>query len=338
MLKWPRPYNRLDSKEGSYQLKDISSRHALPAAHDKQQQLQKVEPCFDPDLNSGPSPTSPHFAWLSDSVDKLLLIFATILPLLASTSLLVATAMDSRFTGHLHFYILNNRATAQIIVSIISTVFACLNVYTITKLLNFATRIYLLRQSLSLNMIKFIGAVTTGRLGTGLPAAMFTTSAIMILLLAIPNVLWTGALTPVFTNATIVETNVLKIPQYSASSNTTWSNNSRQSHGICTNVTNEKGIFSDCPVNILQSSLLRRAAQATSDLTQIHSKNDNSHYSYFGRSYGVGSSAGLVDEKLYNAASSSNLLFYNYTELGYLVYVTCFHNASSDFHLEMVQA
>jgi hypothetical protein len=57
-----------------------------------------------------------------------------------------------------------------------------------------------------------------------------------------------------------------------------------------------------------------------------------------GRSYGVGSPAGLVDESLYGGRSSPNLLSYNYTEPGYLTTVTCFHNASSNWHLEEIQA
>ncbi|MCJ1457923.1 hypothetical protein MMC28_008292 [Mycoblastus sanguinarius] len=57
-----------------------------------------------------------------------------------------------------------------------------------------------------------------------------------------------------------------------------------------------------------------------------------------GRSYGVGSPAGLVDENLYGGSSSANLLSYKYNEPGYLAHVTCFYNTSSDFHLEEIQA
>ena len=186
-------------------------------------------------------------------------------------------------------------------------------------------------------MMAFIWAVATNSLGAGLSAAMFTTSIILIVLFALPNLLWTGALTPILTNATITEARVLKIPQYSASSNTTWSDNARLGDDANT-VINEKDIFSNCPVSILQSSLLSWAAQATLNLTQIHSKNDNSHYFYVSRSYGVSSPAGLIDENLYGGHNNFNLLSYNYTEPGYLTHVTCFYNASSTFHLKEIQA
>ena len=81
-------------------------------------------------------------------------------------------------------------------------------------------------------MLKFIEAVATRRLVSGVPAAMCTTSVVIVLLFAIPNILWTGALTP------ILEMDVLKIPQYSPGSNATWSNNGRIYDTQCTTVTN----------------------------------------------------------------------------------------------------
>lgn len=98
--------------------------------------------------------------------------------------------------GLLLSFIFNNRATVQIIVSIVSAILAGLNVDAMSKLLNLATRIRLLRQSLSLDLIKVIGAVTTRRLEVGLSALMSAISVIMVLLFVIPNLLWTGALTP----------------------------------------------------------------------------------------------------------------------------------------------
>ncbi len=316
---------------------------ALPnpsTAREKELPLQKIEPVFDSDSNSTNSFTSPrHFTWQSGLVDKLLLLCASLLPVVASTYLLVTTTTDRSSTGPLLSFVLNNRATTQIVVSLISGALAALNVYALTKLLNLATRIHLLRQSLSLNMISFIRAISTKSLAASLPAAMFTTSIIIVLAFALPNTLWTGALTPVLTNTSIDETGILKIPRFSTSSNSTWSVNERPwlIHSVCHTVSNKEGIFSDCPISILQSSLLSRAAQATSNENLTHSKSDNSHYSYVGRSFGVGSSVGLIDGNLYSKHSSSNILFYNYTELGYIAHTTYFHNASSDFHLQEIQ-
>ena len=297
--------------------------------------MQKVKPAFDLGSNSSAFSASPNFSWQSSPVEKLLIVYASILPLLASIYLLVATIIDRRSTGSLLSFVENNRATTQI-VYIVSALLAYLNVYTVTKLLNLATLIHLIRRSLSLNLIALIQAVSTKSLSTDLPAAFSTISAIIVLLFALPSILWTGALTPVVTDTTFAESQALHIPQYSTSSNLTWSSN-KQLGGDCHTVINKKGIFSDCPVSNLQSSLLNQAAQATSNQTRIHSKNDNSHYSYIGRSYGVGSPAGLVDDNLYRSHNGSSLLSYSYTEPGYRAHVTCFYNTSSDFHLELIQ-
>jgi hypothetical protein len=339
-------YDQLQPAEETYHLDDILPPwRRLPeplAGHDKPTPLQKVKPVLISDFDINPSSAAaaaaadPYFAWKSDPLAKLVLLFTSLVPLLPSTYLLVYTLTDRRSTGPLLAFVSNNRTTTQIVVSTVSAILACLNVYTVTSLLNFATRIHLLRRPLTLTMLKFIGAVATRRLVSALPAAMCTTSVTMVLLFEIPNILWTGALTPILTNSTILETGVLKIPQHSSSSSATWSDNPRLDHTACTTVTNKKGIFSDCPVDTIHSSLLNGAAQATSNLTRTRSKNDNSHFSYVGRSYGVGSPAGLVDENLYGGYSSSNLLSYNYTEPGYLTTVTCFHNASSNWHLEEI--
>ncbi|KAL8769226.1 MAG: hypothetical protein Q9209_004727 [Squamulea sp. 1 TL-2023] len=166
---------------------------------------------------------------------------------------------------------------------------------------------------------------------------MPATTIIILMLFGVPPILWTGALTPILTESVTAENNLLKYPQYSNGSNVTWTGNNRLGVTDCNVTTNTHGIFGSCPVSIIQSTLLNRAAQATSNLTQTHTKNDNSHYSYVGRSYGVGSSVGIFDETLSSGYGTPKLLSYNYTEPGYLTSVTCFHNASSDFHLELIQ-
>jgi hypothetical protein len=109
----------------------------------------------------------------------------------------VRTVTDRRSTGPLLAFVSSNRATAQIVVSINSAILAGLNVYTATKLLNFATRIHLLGQSLTLTMLKFINAVSTRCLVSGVPAAMCTTSVVMVAHLLSYNYTKPGYLTTV---------------------------------------------------------------------------------------------------------------------------------------------
>ena len=65
---------------------------------------------------------------------------------------------------------------------------------------------------------------------------------------------------------------------------------------------------------------------------RIHSKNDNPQWSYFGRSYGVGSSQGITNRSFTNG----DVLGYNYTETGYLVETHCSLNTTSAFTYDNV--
>ncbi|KAL8947002.1 MAG: hypothetical protein Q9222_006673 [Ikaeria aurantiellina] len=165
---------------------------------------------------------------------------------------------------------------------------------------------------------------------------MSALSVTAVIICLVPNILWTGSLTPIVVDSTITGRNSLKIAQYSTYSKGFWSDNGKLWHEECNVVNNEKGSFSDCAAATAQSNLMSRAASATSDLTRSRLRNDKSHYSYVGRSYGVGFSAGLVDSSIHEARSGSELLFYNYTEAGYLTHTTCLHNESMDYTLEEV--
>lgn len=63
---------------------------------------------------------------------------------------------------------------------------------------------------------------------------------------------------------------------------------------------------------------------------RVHSKMDRSRYSYIGRSYGIGASAGLADQDIENEKLA---LGYKYQEIGYKASVQCIYNQTSDFRL-----
>lgn len=136
---------------------------------------------------------------------------------------------------------------------------------------------------------------------------MLTAWLVLVLLCGIPTALWTGALTPVLMSTGTTETNSLKISQYSINSEITWSKINRIEGDGCATITNELGASSACPVQTISSSVLQQAAQASSLQSRTHAMIDNSLYSYLGRSYGIGSTVGLVDQHLYGGPNSSNL-------------------------------
>lgn len=279
---------------------------------------------------------TPPLAWRAGWTDKILLLCSSLIPLSIIITLAALAVANMTSTGALLDFVSVNRATTQIIVSILASTLASLNVYTITTLLNFATRIHLVGKPISLNMLELLSAIGNRRVATGLSPVMLSATVILVLLFGIPSILWTGALTPVITSTTIIRANGMRVPQYSESSRATWTN-ANVDPGECTTVTNVHGTFGDCPLGAVQSSILSKAAHASSNVSQTYAKNDKSQYSFVGRSYGVGAAVGLLDADLRGPRRSSSLLFYNYTEPGYMTQVNCFRNESLQWHLERVQ-
>lgn len=285
-----------------------------------------------------PPTKSVRGPWQADSLDKTLLVLASVIPLITSTILLASTViLGVRSTGPLLKFTFDNRATTQIIVSILSAMLATLNMYTVTRCLSLATRLHLLKRSLSLGSLKLISAVSTRQLATEVPFSSWAVSVMMAILLMVPNFVFTGALTPVVeATTTKMSLNPLKIPQYSESSKPIWGEGGKISRSECGTVTNNKGTFSLCSAETIQSSIMNRGSQGTSDPQQIHLKSDNSLYNFRGRSYGVGATAGLVDDNLDGDDSRYDIVQYNYTEPGYLTNVNCFFNESMEFSLTTV--
>jgi len=170
----------------------------------------------------------------------------------------------------------------------------------------------------------------------GLPFWLSVTAYALVIVLSIPAFLWTGALTPVVTTASPKTWNeTILIPAYSNTTASFWANKTALYADACKTFETDKGQLSSCPAQTLSSSLLLGASQATllKNVTITHPKNDASRYSFLGRSYGVGVSAGLVDEKLISAG----VLIYNYTEHGYVADVTCAYNKSATWGLQLIQ-
>lgn len=98
---------------------------------------------------------------------------------------------------------------------------------------------------------------------------------------------------------------------------------------------NSSGLFSFYPAFPLGARILDTASAATAiqeGVTQNHSKYDNTRYSFSGRSYGVGSSVGLVGDVL----TIPNLAQYSYIEAGYKADVSCITNETSQFRIRYI--
>jgi len=266
-------------------------------------------------------------------------------PGLFLTSVVVALLVwsdRSNWTDTGQFYQLTTRirATSQIFVQILSHLGA-LHVYILCALVNLPTRLRLTERPAALDLLKFWSALCGVRLDLSLPLQSLVPLTVFIIVVLLPGALWAGALTPVVTSTSFTSQPTpafsrclyLSVPQYSNASDKYWWNITWLSPWP--SLRNEKGFFTYSPNYDLQGRILNLAASATSrdNTTQRHAKIDNTQFSYTGRSFGVGSSVGLVDGLLNN----SSTLSYNYTEIGYRAQVWCITNGTLDWTLSEVE-
>ena len=158
----------------------------------------------------------------------------------------------------------------------------------------------------------------------------------------IPGALWAGVITPVLATKTR-DAGVIQIPTFTDGTGNIWDSQFQlQGPEVwkigtnCITSVSESGYIASCPVPALQGAILNSAGSATT-LTGGHrnySKIDNPEWVYHGRSYGLGSSHGII----YTGGASLpyGLLKYNYTEAGYEANVTVLINSTSNYTFDLV--
>ena len=243
----------------------------------------------------------------------------------------------SNWTNAGQFYeiVTGHRASSQIVVQLLSHALGAIYVYISCTLINLATRLRLCQRPMTLDHLTFWNALCGVRLDWSLPFRRLIPLTLFFLLGLLPGAIWAGALTPIVTSTSLTSSPSryyssspkLKVPQYSAASATFWQNLTWLEP--MPSIRSDKGIFTYSPNYDLQDLILNAAASATSrdGTAQNHSKIDNSRYSYTGRSFGVGSSAGLVADSL----NSLSALSYSYNETGYRAQVGCIMNTTSNW-------
>ncbi|CZR51703.1 uncharacterized protein PAC_01580 [Phialocephala subalpina] len=228
-------------------------------------------------------------------------------------------------------FVTQNRATTQILVQVLAGILGFLQFAPICAVINRATRLHLSRRNASLDDLRFWSLLCSRGLGWDLPPKKLI---LLLLFLSIglnPAAIWAGALTPIS-----VETSQLgfvKVPSYSNISMIKEYPSEFGNAGEKSEVRNTKGVFSYSVGITFEGALLSTAASATTvdGSPRRHNKLDNSGLIYSGRSYGVGSSAGLTDDGITDNAFTTG---YSYQEAGYNVDVSCIYNTSSLFVLQ----
>ncbi|KAI9722430.1 MAG: hypothetical protein M1828_004797 [Chrysothrix sp. TS-e1954] len=164
-----------------------------------------------------------------------------------------------------------------------------------------------------------------------LPWIRLLAITIFAILAIVPSALWAGALTPITLDA--IQHDTIVVPSYANADQMRLIKEYPSEGSDPTPSTwTSRGLFSYVVGMKFQGLLLSSVASAwtTDGRIRMHNKFDYTGYRYAGRSYGVGSSAGLIDDHL---SSNPRTVSYQYQEPGYNTAATCVYNASSEFVL-----
>jgi hypothetical protein len=266
---------------------------------------------------------------------KFLVVPGLLLNTIVSTLILVGLQNNWTIYGSPYRTIDNARASTQLVVQIVAGLLGAIYVQTVCNLINFSVRIALTRRPMPLDWLKLWNAITTPTLDWSTPITTLPLVIGFSLLALIPSALWAGALTPVPSSRTFTLPSALSLSRYTPASYSFWSQNIYNNQFAI--AVNPKGTFSYIPIQDRFGFLITDGSAATSvnDQPVQHTKNDNSNYTYIGRSYGVGSSVGLTDDA---TQARYGTMGYQYTETGYQSSVECIYNSSSQFQLVLIQA
>lgn len=252
-----------------------------------------------------------------------------LIPLILSILLIFSDARNWHVSGNLNTLVDQYRTSVQTAVQAIAAVLAAIEVFVLCRLINLATRIWLTRASVSLNMLSFWSALSTPTINWSLPWRMVTITVVLSNLSAVISALWTGALTPA--NTTSIQNTTVLVPDWSNLSYIQEYPSEVDKTGLT--IRNTKGYFTYSVGISMLGSLLSsvNSASPVDGGIRNHVKLDNTGYSYHGRSYGVGASAGLLDGSVLKTPRATN---YSYNEVGLDTAVSCIYNGSSLFVID----
>ncbi|KAK0510924.1 hypothetical protein JMJ35_006476 [Cladonia borealis] len=256
-------------------------------------------------------------------------IFTVLIVTTLVTFLLMASTVNSRtISGGTYNALQRNRASVQIAVQVVSAILGYLQVSVVCCLINYATRLRLDKSSQTLDTVLAWNNLIARSPSWGLRSPYLVPILLFILASQIPAALWAGAITPVPVVTQASSPASIPAPQYQNSSYIREYPSEVFSEGPLLRST--KGVFSYSPGMRLLGSLLASGASATTvdGGVRQHAKLDNTRFTYYGRSYGVGASVGLVDESV---AKNSLANGYSFQEFGLRADVGCVYNSSTEF-------
>ena len=254
--------------------------------------------------------------------------FGLIVTTTVSVLLVTSNQRQWSISGGAYFTLNKYRSSVQIAVQVISVWFGFLQQNIVCQLFNYATRLRLRKIPPSLDAIYAWNCSSTARIAWALRIKFLLPTLVFALAMLVPSALWAGAITPTLIVTQSLRPGSLHIPQFrNTSMIREWPSEVGRSGPL---LRTAKGLFSFSPGMRMLGSLVASAASATTvdGGVRQHPKFDNTRYTYNGRSYGVGASAGLADSPI---ADDPLALSYMFQENGLRADVECIYNSSTEF-------
>ncbi|MCJ1374577.1 hypothetical protein MMC20_005809 [Loxospora ochrophaea] len=256
-------------------------------------------------------------------------------------SVLLVWQRSQTSIGKFRNTVLNNPGTTSFLKQLVAGLLGALWVYVAGSVFNLTTRLRLEGdRTPTLQTLNVWVALGVQRIDFTLPVYYTVLTTIVLLAGHSIGALWAGAISPFPTTSDISWTG-MSVPIFNENPPSMAAEFASQALGgyndgeqNCLTDNGKSGFIPTCPVPGLQSLILSSASLATTwnNDSRKHAKNDNPVWTYVGRSYGVGSSQGLIDlTGLEN--EGAEVLAYNYSEPGYLTSSTCTNNGSGEFLL-----
>lgn len=264
-------------------------------------------------------------------MSKGLVFLGIAIPTLFAIILIAAVARKWVVTGDDFYFMLNNdRASTQIVVQVISALLGFLQYSTVSRLINYATRIRFSKRSATLDTVYAWTSLSMAQCAWDLPMRLFVPVMLFVVTTFVPAALWAGAITPVAVMTKASTASSIVIPQFrNASLITEYPSAPGQTGPF---LRTSKGVFTYVPALKMIGPLVNSAASATPVGGGIrkHPKLDDTQYIYNSRSFSAGASVGLLDDDILKNKLATS---YTYLETGLRADVDCIYNRTSNWIL-----
>ena len=275
----------------------------------------------------------------ASTISKCTPIIVMLPPLLLSIALIAF--QSHAILGSWRLYISKNLSAVSAAKQIVAGAMGALQASAVLAILfNFPTRTRLahLPDGVKLDTLGLLSALSVPRMDWNLPKKHWLLVFLSIGFSHGPAALWASAITPL-PMAHSANRGSIMVPSFPEASKDAWSQFGLNQTFNMTSCMVKRTIgvpsfVTNCPIPYRQNALINAARDATAPDGKLrtHSKLDNPQWVYQGRSYGAGSSVGLIPPS--EIPADLKLSGYSFEEISYSASVYCEHISHTNLTLK----